>query len=52
MTGTGVDTPRAFASFARRCGGKGARGGAQVGGKMVGSGASPFSGSERGMGDV
>ncbi|EGN93187.1 hypothetical protein SERLA73DRAFT_190101 [Serpula lacrymans var. lacrymans S7.3] len=31
IAGRGVDTPSAFASFARRCGGKGDRGGAHPG---------------------
>ena len=31
IAGRGVATPNAFASFARRCGGKGARGGAHGG---------------------
>ena len=48
MAGTGVDTPRALASFASRWGGSGARGGAQEG-DTADSGWSASSDKEAGI---
>jgi hypothetical protein len=39
MAGKGVDTPKAFASFASRCGGRGVLGGAHVGDGDTGASA-------------